>query len=83
METDNRILDQGRWGQGVPTTHCPACGLHAARLMIRGELSSLFECKACGHSFERDRPVCEQHLPFRTQARCLWGAEARREAASA
>jgi len=49
------------------TTHCNQCGLPTAVLAIRGELSSQFVCRTCGHSFDRDNiGECGE---FRTQAR--------------
>ena len=62
------IPESGRWGQGTPRVFCPSCGLKTAWLVVRGEVSSLFECK-CGHSFERDKPAREQSVEFVTQAR--------------
>ena len=59
-------------------THCPACGLKAARLQVQGELQSLYGC-SCGHSFERDRPTIEAPEEFTTAARLLWRPKTKRE----
>ena len=49
-------------------SHCPRCGQPDAVLAIRGERSSLFECR-CGFAFERDRPARERPAAFQTAAR--------------
>jgi hypothetical protein len=58
------LPSSGRWGQGVPLTHCDLCGLKTARLQVRGELQSLYACQ-CGHAFERDNIAL---IPITTQA---------------
>lgn len=60
--------------QMPPLTHCPECGIRTARLVIRGELQSLYECR-CGHAFERDHPANETTTAFSTRARCLLGRQ--------
>lgn len=55
-----------------PLSHCPECGLRTARQTVQGELSSLFECSACGYAHERDN-IAPQ--PIETQARLLMGCD--------
>ena len=65
----NKIFLLHQFSKLNPSTHCDHRGLPSALLVIRGELSGQYICRACYDGFDRDIPSIDKPEAFTTEAR--------------